>query len=136
MPPATRSGPGDDSSVRVPASDQARPARFLRASSDQLAAHRLVIQPFAFFLAAPSLGIALRQQLVERIPWPWMRLDNEPAALHRQADLRSRPQVQDVEHCGRYGQHDRATHLTQVCCVHRTLQKLYFSITYSGLRAN
>src|SRR5208283_1117151 len=98
-------------SARVPAWDQVRPARYHRASSDQLTTHGLVIEPFALFLAARSLRITLSQQLLKRIARPLQWLHDQPATSHRKAHLRSRPQVQDIEERGRYRQHDRAADL-------------------------
>src|SRR5258708_38625851 len=107
-------------SARVPVWDQARPARFRRASSDQLATDRLVIEPLMILPSARRFRIALRQQLIERIVRPVLRLHDQPAAPDGQSHLRAWPQVQDIEQLGRHGQHDRAAYLAEICLMHES----------------
>src|SRR6266852_8835739 len=97
MPPETRSGPDAGPSARVLPWDQVRQARFRRASSDEFAPRRLVIEPFALFFATRCLGITLGKQLVQGIARPRLRLNDQPAAPDCEADPGARPQVQDIE---------------------------------------
>jgi hypothetical protein len=80
------------------------------------------MEPLALFFAARSLGIALREQLVQGIAGPLLWLDDQPPAFDRDADRGSCLQVQDVEQSGRDGQHDRAADLAQIGCVHAVSQ--------------
>jgi hypothetical protein len=53
---------------------------------------------------------------------PLLRFHDQAAALDRDADFGSRPQLQDIEQSGRDGQHDRAADLAQIGCVHGILR--------------
>src|SRR5215469_11325792 len=122
MLPETRSEQDDALSVRAPAWDQARRARFLPASSDQFAAHRFARKPLALLLAAPDSRIALSEQLVQAIARPMLRFHNQPTALDCNPDFCPRLQLQQVEQSRWHSQHDRAADLTQICGVHNVLQ--------------
>src|SRR6266481_9198157 len=103
MPPVTQSGPDGAPFAHAPAPDPAQPARFRPVSSDKLAARRLAFKPFALFLAAWGLCIALSQQLIQGIAWPRTRFHDQTSVLDRKTDRCSWSQIQHFKHNGRHG---------------------------------
>jgi len=67
--------------------------RFIREARRPRACYRA--NPL--FLAAPRLGIALGEQLLQAIAAPPLWLDNDTPAFNRDADRGTRLQVQDIE---------------------------------------
>src|SRR5438270_10470819 len=92
-----RSEPVASPSARDLRPDRARLTRSRLASSEEFRARRLIVEPFTLLLRPRRFGIALREEFVQRIPRPALRLDDEPAAFNRDAHLRPRTQSQDVQ---------------------------------------
>src|SRR5690348_13099183 len=97
MAPAKQSEPDAVLFVRAPPPDRAQPARSPLSSSEEYPAHRPVVEPFTLFPGARRSRIALREEFVERVARPALRLHHQPAAFNRDADLGSRTQAQDVQ---------------------------------------
>src|SRR3989442_599285 len=97
---------------------------------DEFAAGWRAQLPIAILTRAPNRGLALRQQLVERIAPAPLGIDDEPACLDRKADGSIRGEIERVEHGLGDRQHDRSPNFSQACGMrHDMILELYRNIT-------
>src|SRR6516165_1192680 len=125
MPQAQAGGPV----VHDTGSGRARPDRSHRAALQQFLAGWPDVEPLAVLLCRLSGGIALGEQLIERVAAARLWLNNQTAAVDDQADGIPGLQMQHVKNRWGNGEHNRTPDLPQIGRVQSVPPGLYMCIT-------
>src|SRR5438270_60532 len=106
-------------------------SRYVRLKSHVNSSRRPSAEPRAVLLCQLSSGIALGQQLVERVAAARLRLHDQTATVDNQADGSTGLQVQHFENRWGNGEHNRTTDFPQIGGVQWLPPRLYLYITCS-----